>query len=146
VHINLTDASVHVTPPSLPSLAVLVLSRLDLRTDLIPDQPFTLASVSLHNARVLLVDDAAALTAAEPTASTIGQYWQVRLNVYASRGVSCDTYTIGGCTHTQSQGYVSVVHLETLLFSLRLGNGLVLPDFEVRCSRTSATGVLDGED
>jgi Autophagy-related protein 2 CAD motif len=78
IHVNLADVSVHVEPPSLPSVAVVTLGHLDLKTDLMPDQPFTVANVSLSDARVLLIDEAAALTAADETASTTSQFWQVR--------------------------------------------------------------------
>ena len=77
IRLQLYEATVYITPSTLPSRLVLSLAQADISTDIMPDMPRTLATVKLHNLLVLAIDDERVLTEGSSSATTSEELWLV---------------------------------------------------------------------
>lgn len=134
LRVRLSSASLHVSALSRASHLVLTVADARLRTDLMPDLPRTTFAVEVEGVKVGMVDSEADVVHGDERAAreTAWEYWKVRLahHFCAVRWMLTDSVAL-----PQSKGFAQILHVHSASITARQGNGLVLPDVEVRPRR-----------
>jgi autophagy-related protein 2 len=77
IALEVYDGSIHVTPPTMPGAAVVVLGILQVKTDLVSDAEENTIDISLGRTALLLVDDVGSTVALSP-GKAAAETWKVR--------------------------------------------------------------------
>ncbi|GAA5949417.1 hypothetical protein JCM21900_004056 [Sporobolomyces salmonicolor] len=118
IRLGLSDASVHLSAPTLASHVVVTLEDARLRTDLMPDLPRTTLGAEIAGLRAMAVEDEGDLREAKPGRAGEGWRWW------------------------KAKGFVQLLEVERASVQVKQGNGLVLPDFELLVADAKAEVAL----
>ncbi|GAA5882896.1 hypothetical protein JCM1840_000742, partial [Sporobolomyces johnsonii] len=120
LRLGLSDASVHLSSPTLASHVVVTLEDARLRTDLMPDLPRTTLGAEIAGLRVMAVEGEGDLRDAKPGGGGAGEGWR----------------------WWKAKGFVQLLEVERASVQVKQGNGLVLPDFELLVADAKAEVAL----
>ncbi|GAA5939457.1 hypothetical protein JCM1841_000108 [Sporobolomyces salmonicolor] len=118
IRLGLSDASVHLSAPTLTSHVVVTLEDARLRTDLMPDLPRTTLGAEIAGLRAMAVEGEGDLREVKPGRAGEGWRWW------------------------KAKGFVQLLEVERASVQVKQGNGLVLPDFELLVADAKAEVAL----